>query len=74
MLSKVPSAWGQRISMSVLRKENRSKAIYCVSNGKVIPLHQNTFENRAKMSEILSNSPSPFRLENRPEKAYLSSI
>lgn len=74
MLSKVPSAWGQRISMSILRKKNRSKAIYCVSNGKVTPLLHNTFENMAKISEILSNYLSSFRLENRPEKAYLRSI
>lgn len=37
----------------------------CVSSGKVTPLLQKTFENMAKMSKILSNYPTSFRLENR---------
>lgn len=58
------ASWGNRTGQSPAR-------IYCVSSGKVTPLLQKTFENMAKMSKILSNYPSSFRLENRQAWASL---
>lgn len=75
VLSEVRSAWRQKISMGVLRKQNRSKARKdrLCQVGKEY-LYFRTPLSRLLNTDILLNHPSSFKLENRHEETYLRSI